>query len=81
MSHQVRLDDDVYEHIKSRKRDDETFSEAIERLTGAWTLLDFAEGDAVIDAAAHREILEQAERQSSDDTRARLERMGVEVDE
>ena len=51
MSHQVRLDDDVYEHIKSQKRDDETFSEAIERLTGAWTLLGFAERDAVVVAA------------------------------
>ncbi|WP_315910561.1 antitoxin VapB family protein [Halapricum hydrolyticum] len=28
----VRLDEDVYETIKARKRDDETFSEAIERL-------------------------------------------------
>lgn len=28
----VRLDEDVYERIAARKREDETFSEAIERL-------------------------------------------------
>lgn len=28
----VRIDEDVYERIASQKRDDETFSEAIERL-------------------------------------------------
>ncbi|MFC7228013.1 antitoxin VapB family protein [Salinirubellus salinus] len=38
----VRLDEDVYERIKSQKRDDETFSDAIDRLTGEYTLLDFA---------------------------------------
>lgn len=29
----VRLDEDTYERIKQRKRPDETFSEAIDRLT------------------------------------------------
>ena len=32
MSKQIRLDDGVYERIKSAKRDDESFSNAIERL-------------------------------------------------
>jgi predicted CopG family antitoxin len=36
----VRLDEDVYERIKSEKRSDETFSEAIDRLTGGASLLD-----------------------------------------
>jgi len=36
----VRLDKDVYERIKSEKRSDETFSEAIDRLTGGASLLD-----------------------------------------
>jgi len=36
----VRLDEDVYERIKSEKRPDETFSEAIDRLTGGASLLD-----------------------------------------
>jgi len=30
----VRLDDDVYERIEAHKREDETFSEAIDRLIG-----------------------------------------------
>jgi predicted CopG family antitoxin len=81
MSHQVRLDDDVYERIKSQKRDDETFSEAIERLTSEWTLLDFAAGEPVVDAETHRAALDESEQQGIEDTRDRLERMGVEVDE
>ena len=78
MSHQVRLDDDVYERIKSRKRSDETFSEAIERLTSEWTLLDFADGAPVVDAETHRDALAQSENQGIEDTRDRLERMDVE---
>lgn len=36
------------ENVKNPKRDYETFSEVVERLTGAWTLLGFAERDAVV---------------------------------
>jgi len=32
MSKQIRLDDRVYERIRSVKRDDESFSDAIDRL-------------------------------------------------
>lgn len=32
VSRQIRLTDDVYEHVKANKRDDESFSDAIERL-------------------------------------------------
>ena len=48
----VRLDEEVYERIKAHKRDDETFSEAIDRLTGGYSLLDFAresEGEPSLD--------------------------------
>jgi predicted CopG family antitoxin len=38
MSHQARLDDHVYERIKANKRDDESFSEAVERLIGGRSL-------------------------------------------
>ncbi len=34
----VRLDDDVYERVKAHKREDETFSEAIDRLIGGPSL-------------------------------------------
>jgi predicted CopG family antitoxin len=81
VSHQVRLDDDVYERIKSQKRDDETFSEAIDRLTSEWTLLDFAEGDPVVDAETHRAALDAAEQQGIEDARERLRRMGVDKEE
>jgi predicted CopG family antitoxin len=37
----VRLDEDLYERIAARKRDDETFSEAIERLVGGPSLHEF----------------------------------------
>ncbi len=36
----VRLEEDVYERVRSKKRDDETFSEAIDRLTSGASLLD-----------------------------------------
>ncbi|ELZ41267.1 hypothetical protein C463_13519 [Halorubrum californiense DSM 19288] len=39
----VRLDEDVYERIKSEKRPNETFSETVERLIGGASLLDLAE--------------------------------------
>lgn len=34
MSKHVRLDERVYERIRSKKRDDESFSDAVERLIG-----------------------------------------------
>lgn len=34
MSKHVRLDERVYERIRSEKRDDESFSDAVERLIG-----------------------------------------------
>lgn len=40
MGHQVRLSDDVYERIKSHKRADETFSEAVDRLIEGKSLRD-----------------------------------------
>jgi len=62
MSHQIRLDDDVYERIKTNKREGESFSDAVERLIGGRSLRDLREvfdGDQVtemreaIDAADH----------------------------
>ena len=54
----VRLREDVYERIRSQKREDETFSEAIDRLTGGTSLLELEgtlsdeEADAARDAIA-----------------------------
>lgn len=68
----VRLDDDVYERPKSSKRDDETFSEAVDRLLGEWTPLDFAEGEPPVDADTHRELLDDIERHDIEATAQRL---------
>ncbi|MGQ3330108.1 MULTISPECIES: antitoxin VapB family protein [Halorubrum] len=40
MSHQVRLEDDVYERIKANERDSESLSDAVERLIGGRALRD-----------------------------------------
>jgi predicted CopG family antitoxin len=52
----VRLDEDVYEMLAERKRDDETFSEAVERLVGGRPLVEL---DGVYTEDEVREI-EQA---------------------
>lgn len=36
----IRLDEDVYERLRAVKRDDESFSEAVDRLLGGGSLLD-----------------------------------------
>jgi len=81
MSHQVRLSDEVYERIKGQKRDDETFSEAVDRLTADWTLDDYAEEDPVMDPEKHRELLEEIDEDSIEETSERLKRQGIDVEE
>ncbi|MDZ7746850.1 MAG: antitoxin VapB family protein [Halobacteriales archaeon] len=61
MSKSVRLDDDVHARIKQRKRDGETMSEAIDRLTSEYSLLDFAAGGESDDTDQLRELLEEAD--------------------
>ncbi len=41
----VRLKEDVYERIKTKKREEETFSEAIDRLTRDASLLDLGDSE------------------------------------
>lgn len=43
----IRLDDDVYERLRENKRDDETFSEAVDRLLGGRSLAEL--GDVLDD--------------------------------
>lgn len=63
----VRLDEDVYERIRRLKDDDETFSEAIDRLTGTRSLAELgdvvdeeraAEMRAAVDAADEADAAE-----------------------
>lgn len=71
----VRLDETVYERIAAHKRDDETFSEAIDRLTGGYSLLELAGTYDDDDAERHRELLERGEEVSERKTRERLDRL------
>ncbi|EMA09801.1 MULTISPECIES: antitoxin VapB family protein [Haloarcula] len=64
MSHQVRLEDDVYERIKANKRDDESFSDAVERLIGGQSLRDLR---GVFDEDQVNEMRDAIERADQDD--------------
>lgn len=73
----IRLDEDVYERIEAHKREDETFSDAIDRLTSDYSLLDFAGGYTEEEADRHRDLLERSEENAKADHREMLDRMGV----
>jgi hypothetical protein len=73
----IRVPARVHDRIKALKHDDETMGEAVDRLIGGYTLLDFAtETDPVDDdteredlAEAYNEYTEELERTMiSDDT-------------
>mgnify|MGYP000367842567 CR=1 FL=1 len=68
----VRLEEDVYERVKDEKRDDETFSEAIDRIMSEYTLMDFArdtseEGAEEMEAASNR--LDERDREDREEVR------------
>ena len=65
----VRLDEEVYERIAAHKRDDETFSEVIDRLTSDYSLLAFSGGDSAAEADRHRELLAEADATAREDRR------------
>jgi predicted CopG family antitoxin len=69
MSHQIRLDDDVYERIKANKQEGETFSEAVERLIGGHSLSELA--DVFDDEAAEgmREAIDTADKRDRENAR------------
>jgi len=73
----VRIDEDLYERIEAHKREDETFSEAIERLIGGWSLLELADTLDAEEAAAHREAIEASEAASKESARELLERQDI----
>jgi len=70
----VRLDEDVYERIKSEKRPDETFSEAIDRLTGGASLLDLVGILSDEDAAAFRTAIAASDTDAIDEVDAVVDR-------
>ncbi len=71
----IRLDEDVYERLRAEKREDETFSEAVERLVSRGSLLDLVglwsstEGDDV------REVLEAVDDDATRDAGELVDRL------
>ncbi|RJX51482.1 DUF7557 family protein [Halonotius pteroides] len=65
----VRLDEEVYKRIAAHKRDDETFSEAIDRLTSDYSLLAFTGGGSASEADRHRDLLAEADAKASENRR------------
>jgi predicted CopG family antitoxin len=74
MSHQVRLEDDVYERIKANKRDDESFSDAVERLIGGRSLRDLRGVFDEDQVNEMRDAIEKADQQDRDEVREIAER-------
>lgn len=74
MSHQIRLEDHVYEHIKSKKRDDESFSEAVERLTAGRSLRDLRDIFDEDEVNEMREAVAAADEQDREEVRGVAER-------
>jgi len=61
MSHQIRLDDDVYERIKTTKREGESFSDAVARLIGGRSLRDLRDVFDDEQVSEMREAIETAD--------------------
>ncbi|MDL5362102.1 antitoxin VapB family protein [Halalkalicoccus sp. NIPERK01] len=57
----VRLREDVYERISAHKREDETFSEAIDRLVGGPSLLDLVGAFSDEQVEELREAVEESD--------------------
>jgi len=76
----IRLDEDVYERLKSEKRGDETFSDAVDRLMGDWSLLNLAGTATEAETDRHRELLAASEDAAAQDREELLEQLGVETE-
>ncbi|MFT4922604.1 MAG: putative CopG family antitoxin [Haloarculaceae archaeon] len=76
-SKQVRLDDEVYARIEDAKREDETFSEAIDRLTSDWSLAEWGGFLSDQEAREHRALLEEIDDADRAETDEHLDRMGT----
>ena len=63
----VRLDEDVYEAVRARKHEDETFSEAVERLVGGPSLLEIAGILSDEEADAFREAVDDVDAVDDED--------------
>lgn len=75
----VRLDEEVYERVKRAKRDDETFSEAIERLIGHASLLELVGVLTDDEADAMRTAIENGDVDATQDVDEFVERFEDDV--
>ena len=74
MSRQIRLAEDVYERVKAHKRDDESFSDDVDRLIGGRSLRELR---GVFDAeqvSDMRDAIEAADQEDRDEVRNVAER-------
>lgn len=74
MSHQIRLEDDVYERIKANKREDESFSDAVDRLIGGRSLRDLRGVFSEDQVNEMRSAVEAADDMDRDEVREVAER-------
>ena len=75
-SKMVRLNEEVYERLAAHKRDDETYSEAIDRLLGGGSLLDLVGIYSEDEIAEIEAVLEEKQERDRRDRREELERGG-----
>jgi predicted CopG family antitoxin len=71
----IRLEEDVYERLREQKRDDETFSEAVQRLLGGPSLAEL--GDVIEDedrVQRMRDAIEEADEADAEEVDEVLER-------
>lgn len=76
-SKQVRLEEDVYARIQGEKREDESFSDAIDRLTSDWSLAEWGGWLDEEAARVHRERLAELEAVDREQTDHLLEQLDV----
>lgn len=72
----VRLTEDAYRRLKSRKREGESFSDTVERIAGERSLLDLAGLLSAEDAEELREAIRERDERS----RERLDRLADRLD-
>lgn len=72
----VRLTEEAYQRLKRRKRPEESFSDAVERIAGERSLLDLAG----ILSEEEAEEMREAIRESEDRSRERLDRLAERLD-
>jgi predicted CopG family antitoxin len=74
---QVRLSEDVYAKIEDKKQPDESFSDAIDRLTSDWSLAGWAGWMSDADAERHRERVSELEAADRRETEALADDLGI----